>query len=135
MKELNEFQIKEYKKTNRKLFIFYKILANDLLFYYTISYLFLSNVKGLSTAQIVFAESFYPLFKLIFQIPCTILIQKIGKRNSLLIANFSVALYLFFVLNLSTTFALIIANIFCAIGFVIKGIAESNFLYDSLEET
>lgn len=135
MKELNEVQINEYKKTNRKLFIFYKILANDLLFYYTISYLFLSNVKGLSTAQIVFAESFYPLFKLIFQIPCTILIQKIGKRNSLLIANFSIALYLFFVLNLSTTSALIIANIFCAIGFVIKGIAESNFLYDSLEET
>ncbi len=135
MDELDKNKIINYKKTNRKLFILYKILANDLLFYYTISYLFLANVKGLSTAQIVFAESFYPLFKLIFQIPCTILIQKIGKRNSLLIANFCVALYLFFVLNLTTTFVLILANVFCAIGFVIKGIAESNFLYDSLEET
>lgn len=135
MENLNEHQIRDYKKTNRKLFILYKILANDLLFYYTISYLFLSKIKDLTTAQIVFAESFYPLFKLILQIPCTILIQKIGKRNSLLIANASVALYLFFVLNLSTTFALIIANIFSAIGFVIKGIAESNFLYDSLEES
>ena len=135
MKELDENQIINYKKTNRKLFILYKVLANDLLFYYTISYLFLANIKGLSTAQIVFAESFYPLFKLIFQIPCTILIQKIGKKNSLLIANFCVALYLFFVLFLSTTFVLILANVFCAIGFVIKGIAESNFLYDSLEET
>lgn len=130
----NEVQLEKRKKTNRKLFIFYKTLANDLLFYYTISFLFLSDIKGLSTSQILFAESFFPLFKLIFQIPCTILIQKLGKRNSLLIANIGIALYLFFVLNLSTTFLLIIANIFCAIGFVIKGIAESNFLYDSLEE-
>ena len=135
MKELDENQIINYKKTNRKLFILYKVLANDLLFYYTISYLFLANIKGLSTAQIVFADSFYPLFKLLFQIPCTILIQKIGKRNSLLIANFCVAIFLILVLFLSSTLVLIIANVFCAIGFVIKGIAESNFLYDSLEET
>ena len=135
MKELDENQLINHKKTNRKLFILYKVFANDLLFYYTISYLFLANIKGLSTAQIVFADSFYPLFKLLFQIPCTILIQKIGKRNSLLIANFCVAIFLILVLFLSSTLVLIIANVFCAIGFVIKGIAESNFLYDSLEET
>ena len=101
MKELNDNQITQYKKTNRKLFILYKILSNDLLFYYTISFVFLFNVKGLNIAQIVFAESFYPIFKLIFQISCTVLIQKIGKRNSL----------------------------------IIKGIAESNLLYDSLDNT
>lgn len=134
MENVCENNIKNYKIKNRKLFIFYKTLANDLLFYYTISYLFLSNVKGLSTSQIVFAEAFYPIFKLFFQFPCTILIQKIGKKNSLLIANFSIAIYLFSVLIVNTTLGLIIANIFCAIGFVIKGIAESNFLYDSLDE-
>ena len=95
MKELNDNQITQYKKTNRKLFILYKILSNDLLFYYTISFVFLFNVKGLNIAQIVFAESFYPIFKLIFQIPCTVLIQKIGKRNSLIIANIGVSIYLF----------------------------------------
>lgn len=130
-----ENNIELHKKRNRKLFILYKFLANDLLFYYTISYLFLSNVKGLSTAQIVFGESFYPIFKLLFQFPCTIIIQKIGKRKSLLIANICVAFYLFSILILNTTLELIIANIFCAIGFVIKGITESNFLFDSLENT
>ena len=125
--------INNYKKRNRKLFVFYKILANDLLFYYTISFLFLSAVKGLSVSQIVFGESFYPIFKLLFQIPCTMLIQKIGKRNSLIIGNLSVAIYLGLVLILNSTFTLILANIFCAIGFVIKGIAEPNFIYDSLE--
>lgn len=135
MENISENNIQKYKKRNRKLFVFYKTLANDLLFYYTISYLFLSNVKGFSTSQIVFAEAFYPIFKLIFQFPCTILIQKIGKRNSLLFANFNVAIYLFGILFVNSTLGLIIANIFCAIGFVIKGIAESNFLFDSLDDT
>ena len=135
MENVNENNIQKYKKRNRKLFILYKTLANDLLFYYTISYLFLSNVKGLSTSQIIFAEAFYPIFKLIFQFPCTILIQKIGKRNSLLFANFNVAIYLFSILLVNSTLGLIIANIFCAVGFVIKGIAESNFLYDSLDDS
>ena len=77
MENISKSTIKLDKKRNRKLFILYKFLANDLLFYYTISFLFLSNIKGLSTAQIVFAESFYPIFKLIFQFPSTIAIQKI----------------------------------------------------------
>lgn len=135
MENLSEPTIEFYKKRNRRLFILYKFLANDLLFYYTISFLFLSNVKGLSTAQIVFAESFYPIFKLLFQLPCTIAIQKFGKRKSLIVANICIFIYLFSVLILNTTLGLILANVFCAIGFVIKGIAESNFLFDSLEET
>lgn len=135
MENISENNVANYKKRNRKLFVLYKTLANDLLFYYTISYLFLSNVKGFSTSQIVFAEAFYPLFKLIFQFPCTILIQKIGKKKSLLFANFNVAIYLFSILFVNSTLGLIIANVFCAIGFVIKGIAESNFLYDSLDNT
>ena len=135
MENIVENNIELHKKRNRKLFILYKFLANDLLFYYTISYLFLSNIKGLSTSQIIFGESFYPIFKLLFQFPCTIAIQKSGKKKSLIIANLCIAFYLLYVLFLNTTFELIIANIFCAIGFVIKGIAESNFLFDSLEET
>ena len=55
MENISESNIKLHKKRNRKLFVLYKFLANDLLFYYTISFLFLSNVKVLSTAQIVLA--------------------------------------------------------------------------------
>lgn len=134
MEKMDKNNINIYKKRNRKLFILYKILANDLLFYYTISYLFLSNIKGLSTSQIIFAEAFYPIFKLILQFPSTILIQKIGKKNSLLFANFNILIYLISVLLIKSTLGLILANIFCAIGFVIKGISESNFLYDSLDD-
>lgn len=134
MESLDDSLISNYKKRNRKLFVFYKTLAHDLLFYYTISYLFLVDIKGLSAAQIVFAESFYPIFEVILQIPCTALIKKFGKKKSLLIGNLGIAIYLFMVLALNNILELIIANFFCAIGFVIKGLSESTLLYDSLED-
>lgn len=131
----NEIEIEKYKKNNRKIITLYRILSYDLLFYYTISYLFLVNIKNLSTAQIIFADSFYPLFKLLFQIPCTLLIQKIGKRNSLIASNIAVVIYIILTIGLINTFTLIISNIFLAFAFVVKSMAESNLLYDSLENT
>ena len=120
---------------NRKVIIPYRILAFDLLFYYTISYLFLVNVKGFTTAVIVFTDSFYPFFKLILQIPATIMVQRIGKRNSLVIANTFVALYVLATIYAFNSFILILSNFFVAVAFVLKGMCESTILYDSLEPT
>lgn len=133
MDELDEITLTKYKKS-RKIWLFYRMISFDLLIYYTISYLFLVNVKGLSSAQIIFADSFYPLFKMCFQIPCTILIQKIGKRNSLILANSCISVYILLVLGLVNTSTYIIANVFCAMGFVIKEMSDCNLLYDYLED-
>lgn len=123
-------------KVNSNLFlvIIYKMLSFDLLFYYAISYLFLNNIKGFSTSQIVFADSFYPLFKLIFQLPCTILIQKIGKKNSLILSNIACAIFGFLILVLVKPSTIIIGNAFLAFSFVIKDMAEPTFLYDSITD-
>lgn len=118
---------------NRKVIIPYRILAFDLLFYYTISYLFLVNVRGFTTAVIVFTDSFYPFFKLLLQIPTTIIIQRIGKRNSLVIANIFVALYVLATIYAFNAFILVLSNFFVAVAFVIKGMCESTILFDSLE--
>ena len=131
----NDAEVLNNKAKNRKIITMYRILSYDLIFYYTISYLFLVNVKGLSTAQIVFADSFYPLFKLIFQLPCTIFIQKFGKRNSLIVSNIAVAIFVLLTIGLIDTFTMIISNLFLAFAFVIKAMAESTLLYDSLEDT
>jgi len=133
MENSNEEIISKNRKYNQNLYKFYKMVSWDLLFYYAISFLFLTQEKGLTTSQIIFADAFYPLFKLLFQLPCTILIQKIGKKNSLILANLSVVTYVLIVLGLSSTLGYIISNIFCALGYTIKGIAESNLLYDSIE--
>lgn len=135
MESAKENILKLHKQKNVRLYILYKMLANDLLFYYSISYLFLVNFKGFSTSQIVFADAFYPLLKLFFQVPCTILIQKIGKKNSLIFANLGVAIYILLTIGSINTFTLILANVFLAFGFVVKGMAESNLLFDSIEES
>lgn len=133
MENITDEKLIKDRKYNQNLYKLYKMISWDLLFYYAISYLFLVQVKGLSTSQIIFADAFYPLFKLVFQLPCTILIEKIGKKNSLVIGNISIFTYVLIVLGLSSIYGYIISNIFCALGFIIKGIAESNLLYDSIE--
>ena len=133
MKTAKEETIQRNRIYNQNLYKIYKMISWDLLFYYAISYLFLVQEKKLSTSQIILADAFYPLFKLIFQIPCTILIEKLGKKNSLILANLSLVVYLLIVMGLASTLGYIVSNIFCALGYTIKGIAESNLLYDSIE--
>lgn len=127
--------LKKKKEKNLKLYYIYKIFSWDLVFYYAISFLFLNSYKGLSAAAIIFADSFYPFFKIIFQLPSTILAEKFGKRTALIIGNISLSIYVLFVLGCSNTYILIIGNIFMALGFVLKNLCETNLLYDSLPNT
>lgn len=123
------------RKFNMKLFPIYKMISWDLLFYYAISFLFLTDAKGISASAILFADSFYPIFKFLFQIPCTTMVDKIGKRKSLIIANISVALYVLILILSNGVSSLIFANFFCAFGFITKSLCESNLLYDSIPKS
>lgn len=120
------------RKKNIRLYYLYKIFSFDLLFYYAISFLYLSNYQGLTAAEIIFADAFYPIFKIIFQIPLSIMTEKFGKRTSLIVGNLSISIYILFILGCKSTQLLIISNIFMALGFVFKNLCESNLLYDSL---
>ena len=62
MENSNEEIISKNRKYNQNLYKIYKMLSWDLLFYYTISFLFLTKAKGLSTSEILFADAFYPIF-------------------------------------------------------------------------
>ena len=85
--------IDKQKKHNIKLFPIYKMFAWDLLFYYAISFLFLTNVKGISAAEVVLIDvSFYTFFKFTFQLPGTIVVDRFGKRKSLIFANFFICI-------------------------------------------
>lgn len=59
----------------------------DPLFYSAIIFLFLTEVKGISPAQVMYAEAIYSLFLLLLQIPATILIEKIGSRKALILGT------------------------------------------------
>lgn len=117
---------------NVKLFPIYKAVSWDLLFYYAILFLFLTQTKGIAAADVLLAEAIYPIFKFLFLMPLTMLIEKIGKRKSLIFANLVNAFSVLIFMLSSNLIHLIIAQFFSAIAFVIKGVAETNILYDSL---
>lgn len=122
------------RQNNIKLYPIYKMFSWDLLFYYAIIFLFFTEVKGISAADVLLAESLYPIFKVILLFPATILISKIGKRKSLIFGNLAIALSTLTYI-LSTNFeAILLGEFFCAVGYIIKGICETNMLYDSLEK-
>lgn len=122
------------KKINVNLYTRYKMFSWDLLFYYAIIFLFFTQTKGINAADVLLAESFYPIFKIIFLIPATLLIDSLGKRKSLIIGNsFLFLAILVYIIGLNFTF-IVVGELLSAIGFIIKGICESNMIYDSLEK-
>lgn len=128
-----EKEIERKKKNNIKLYPIYRIFSWDLLFYYAIIYLFLTVEKGISPADVLKFDAFYILFKFLMQIPCTLLIQKIGKRKSLILANFVLAIHILVIMFAINFKMLLVSQLLCAFSFIIKATCESDMLYDSLE--
>lgn len=135
IKELSkeEKELNRKKKNNIKLYPIYRIFSWDLLFYYAIIYLFLTIEKGISAADVLKFDAFYILFKFLTQIPCTLLIQKIGKRKSLILANFVLAVHILIIMFATNFEMLLVSQLLCAFSFIIKSTCESDMLYDSLE--
>lgn len=120
------------KKSNARLYPIYKMISWDLLFYYSIIYLFLTQTKNFSPSQILLSEAFFTASCLILQIPIGLLVDKFGKKNSLVFANVCMCIFIIILLFARTYTQLLIAFFIDAIGYVIKGICETNILYDSL---
>lgn len=131
---LRENRKVKYRQTNVNLYTRYKMFSWDLLFYYAIIFLFFTETKGISAANVLLAEAFYPIFKIVFLVPATILINSMGKRNSLVIGNIFVFLSILTYIISNNFILILIGELLSAIGFIIKGVCESNIVYDSLEK-
>lgn len=119
-------------KTNMKLFPIYKMFSWDLLFYYAISFLFLTQVKNFSPAQVLSADSFYILFKLFVQFICIPLIDKLGKKNCLIFGNILVALSVYIIIISNSFYHILISYFVMALGYQFKELCESPLLYSSI---
>lgn len=120
---------------NMKIFPIYKALSWDALFYYAIEFLFLTQIKGLTAAQVLFTDAFYPLFKFILEIPSNIIVNKLGKRRSLILGNMFVVADLLCLILATNVYMVILAWFFSAFGYALKGLTESNLLYDSIPKS
>ena len=123
------------RQENISRYPLYKMLSWDLLFYYSIIFLFLTQVKNISPAMVFLTEAVYTISKIIIFIPCLTLIEKAGKRKSLIFANLCVTISIAILLLSKNLWQIFIFQIFSGIGYAIKGMCETNVLYDSLQDT
>ena len=121
-------------KRNMKLFPLYRAISFDYLFFYTINFLFLTQIKNISPSAVVLEDAFYSLFIIIFQIPAALLIDIIGRKKSMLLGNLSNVVYILLVLFSDSLFDLIIAEIFASIAFSLKDVSDLSLLNESIPQ-
>lgn len=118
-------------KYNRRIFPFYKGFGWDPLFYAAIIFLFLTEIKGISPAKVMYAESIYSLFLLLLQIPSAILIERIGSRKALILGTTFATIQIAMMIFANHFVILIMAYFMSAFGNALKDIARNTLLYDS----
>lgn len=118
-------------KYNRRIFPYYKGMGWDPLFYSAIIFLFLTEVKGIAPAKVMYAESIYSLFLLLLQIPSAILVEKIGSRKALILGTTFATIQIGIMIFVNNFWYLVIAYFMSAFGNALKDIARNTLLYDS----
>ena len=125
-------ETQKMRKRNMKLFPTYKNLAWDYLFYYTIDFLFLTQVKNISVANVVLANSFKHLFGVFLQLPANIIVEFLGRKNSIILGNILNCLYMVMFMMTGNIFDLILAKFISCLAISIKEIAEPSLLNSSI---
>lgn len=120
------------RKANMRIFPTYKKLAWDYLFFYTIDFLFLTQIKGISSSDVVLKSTFYAFFSIILQIPANVVVEFLGRKNSLILGNVLNCFYMVIIMLSRNLFDLIFAEFISAIAFSIKNIAEPSLLNESI---
>lgn len=129
-----EKKLAKRKKLNMKLYPTYKMLASDALFFVAIKVLFLTQVKGISNANVVLLDTLYAFFKLVLQVPMTVVVSKLGIRKSIILGNIFWILEVVLILFSTSYFILIISQLMSAIAWSCKTISETPMLNTSVPE-
>ena len=124
--------IQMMRKTNMRIFPMYKKIASDYLFYYTIDFLFLTQVKNISPADVVLLSSIGSLFGIFLQIPANIIVEFLGRKNSIILGNILNCLYMVMFMASGSLFDLFIAKFISSLAKSIKSIAEPSLLNASI---
>lgn len=123
------------RKLNMKLYPIYRMLAMNVLFYDAVRVLFLTQIKGISNANVVLLETIYAFLKMIVQIPMTPLVSKLGKRKSVILGNILLATELIILIISTNYIHLILAQLISSLAWSCKSIAEPPLLSASIPET
>lgn len=122
-------------KHNMKCYPIYRMLSYDFLFFYTINILFLTQVKNISPSGVLIIDAFYSIFGILVQFPASYILDKVGRKKSLVIGTLCNAIYLLVVIFSKNLTQLILAEIASAMGFALKDIASPSLLNESIPIT
>ena len=91
---MNKRELIKLKKGNARLYPIYKMFSWDLLFFYSIEFLFYTITKKVTASEILIINGFYLLFNIIMQIPAVAITDLIGRRKSIILGNLLLAIFL-----------------------------------------
>lgn len=128
----NRKEISKIRRNNAKLYPIYKMFSWDLLFFYSIEFLFYTITKKVTASEVLIINGFYLLFRIIMQIPAVAITDFLGKRKSIIIGNILLIIYMLILICFPGAISIVIADLVFALGYNMKTIAESNLLYDSV---
>ena len=123
------------RKQNMKIYSLYRAISLDLIFFYAIEFLFLTQVKHISSSDILLSISLYSIFMIILQIPASIIVDKFGTRKCTIIANIFNSMFLILIIFCRGLKMLIIAQFVSALCYSLKNIADSALIKYSIPKT
>lgn len=128
----NKKEISKKRRRNAKLYPIYKMFSWDLLFFYSIEFLFYTITKKITASEVLIINGFYLLFCIVMQIPAVTITDFLGRRKSIILGNVLLIIYMLILLICPGAISIIIADLLFSLGYNIKTLAESNLLYDSV---
>ena len=120
------------RKQNMKIYSLYRAISCDLIFLYAIDFLFLTQVKHISGADVVLGGAFYGIFMILFQIPASMIVDKIGTKKCMVLANICNSLFMILIIFCENLGMLIFAQFISAICFSLKDIADTTLIQYSI---
>ncbi len=129
---MNKEETQKMRKTNMRIFPTYKKMAWDYLFYYSIDFLFLTQIKNISAADVVLLNSIKSLFGIFIQMPANVIVEFLGRKNSIILGNILNCLYMVMFMASGSLFDLFIAKFMSSIAVSIKDISEPSLLNESI---
>lgn len=120
------------RKQNMKIYSLYRMISMDIIFFYAIEFLFITQVKNITASQYVFKSSLYAMFMIFLQIPSVIVVDKLGTRKSTILANFLNVIYLLIIILAPDFKTLIFAELISATCFSLKDLSDTTLLSESI---
>ena len=129
-----QLHYRKKRKQNIKIYSLYRMISMDIIFFYAIDFLFLTQVKNITASEYVLKYSFYSLFMILLQVPISIMIDKLGTRRCTILGNLFNSIYLLMILLAPDFKTLVIAEFVSALCFSLKDIADSTLLSQSIPD-